>query len=81
MIEIKILGAGCAKCRILEQKVRAYLIKNNIEANIIKEENFSEIMKYGIMTTPALVINEKIELKGRMPGKGELEEIISKYVK
>lgn len=80
-MEIKILGSGCAKCRILEQKVREYIEKNNIEANIIKEEDFSEIMKYGIMTTPALIINEKIELKGRMPGKGELEEIISRNVK
>lgn len=80
-MEIKILGSGCAKCRILEQKVRAYVTENNIDANITKEEDFSEIMKYGIMTTPALVINEKIELKGRMPGKGELEEIILKYVK
>ncbi len=80
-MEIKILGKGCAKCRMLEQKVRTYVTENNIDANIIKEEDFSEIMKYGIMTTPALVIDEKIELKGRMPGKGELEEIISKYVR
>lgn len=79
-MKIKILGTGCAKCRILEQKVREYVEKNNIDANIIKEEDFAEIMKYGIMTTPALVINENIELKGRMPAKGELELIISKYV-
>lgn len=79
-MEIKILGTGCAKCRILEQKVKEYIKDKNIDANISKEEDFAEIMKYGIMTTPALVINDKIELKGRMPGKGELEEIISKYV-
>lgn len=79
-MEIKILGTGCAKCRMLELKVRKYVEENNIDANIIKEEDLSEIMKYGIMTSPALVINEKIELKGRMPVKGELELIISKYV-
>lgn len=79
-MEIKILGTGCAKCRMLEQKIKDYIKENNIDANVIKEEDFAEIMKYGIMTTPALVINNNIELKGRMPGKGELEEIISKYV-
>jgi small redox-active disulfide protein 2 len=79
-MEIKILGTGCTKCKNLEQKVRDYIKEKNIEANIVKEENIFEIMKYGVMTTPALVINDKVELKGILPDKEQLEKIISKYV-
>lgn len=79
-MEIKILGTGCTKCKNLEQKVKDYIKEKNIEANIVKEENIFEIMKYGVMTTPALVINDKVELKGILPDKEQLEKIISKYV-
>jgi small redox-active disulfide protein 2 len=79
-MEIKILGTGCTKCKNLEQKVKDYIKEKNIEANIVKEENIFEIIKYGVMTTPALVINDKVELKGILPDKEQLEKIISKYV-
>jgi len=64
---IKILGTGCAKCLTLENKVRELVKTNAIEAEIEKVTNLQDIMKYGIMMTPGLVINEKIVSFGSIP--------------
>jgi len=64
---IKILGAGCVKCRKLDEKVRAIVNSNNIDAEVIKVEDLNEMMKYGIMMTPALVINEHLKIYGNVP--------------
>jgi len=61
---IKVLGAGGAKCKSLEKLTREIVGKNEIQATIIKVEDIAEIMKYHIMTTPALVVNGKVEIKG-----------------
>jgi small redox-active disulfide protein 2 len=78
-MEIKILGTGCAKCKSLEKITREVVEKNGIQATIMKVEDINEIMKYRVMVTPALVINEKVEIKGRVPSAAELLEVISKY--
>jgi small redox-active disulfide protein 2 len=75
-MEIKILGSGCAKCKTLEKLTREVVEKNGIDATIIKVEDIMEIMKYGIMTTPALVVNEKVEIKGRIPTTEEIRQIL-----
>jgi len=67
MISIKILGPGCSKCRTLEAKVRDVVAKNNIAADITKVEDINEMMSYGIMMTPALVVNEKVKSYGIIP--------------
>lgn len=67
MISIKVLGPGCSKCRTLEAKVRDVVAKNNIAANITKVEDINEMMSYGIMMTPALVVNEKVKSYGIIP--------------
>jgi small redox-active disulfide protein 2 len=64
---IKILGAGCAKCNKLHQKVSEVVTKNNITAEVVKVEDLNEMMKYGIMMTPALVINEHLKIYGNIP--------------
>jgi small redox-active disulfide protein 2 len=79
MIEIKILGTGCAKCKSLEKLTREVVDKNGIQATIIKVENITEIMKYHILSTPALVVNEKVEIKGYVPSSSQIKEILSKY--
>jgi small redox-active disulfide protein 2 len=79
MMEIKILGTGCAKCKTLEKLTREVVEKNGINANITKVEDITEIMKYGIMATPALVVNEKVEIKGRVPSADEIKQVLSKY--
>ena len=75
-MEIKILGTGCTKCKKLEKLTREVVEKNGIQATIIKVEDITEIMKYNIMSTPALVVNEKVEIKGRVPTASEIKEVL-----
>jgi small redox-active disulfide protein 2 len=77
-MEIKILGTGCTKCKTLEEITRKVVKEYGIEANIIKVEDIVEIMKYNIMTTPALVVNEKVVSKGRIPSVDEIKQFLTK---
>ena len=74
MIRIKILGPGCKKCQTLESKVKEIVNKEGIEAIIEKVTDISEIMNYGIMMTPGLVINDQVKCFGIIPKE---EQIIS----
>lgn len=78
-MEIKILGTGCAKCKTLEKLTREVVAQNGIETIITKVEDITEIMKYHILSTPALVVNEKVVIKGRVPSASEIKEVLSKY--
>lgn len=78
-MEIKILGTGCPKCKTLEKVTREVVEKNGINATVTKVEDIVEIMKYNVMTTPALVVNEKVEIKGRVPSADEIIQVLSKY--
>jgi small redox-active disulfide protein 2 len=78
-MEIKILGTGCAKCKTLEKLTREVVAQNGINATITKIEDIMGIMKYNIMSTPALVVNEKVEIKGRIPSADEIKQVLSKY--
>ena len=77
-MEIKILGTNCARCRSLEKLVRMVVDETGIEARISKVEEIMDIMQYGIMTTPALVVDGRIVLKGRVPSAKELKSILVK---
>ena len=77
-MEIKVLGTGCAKCKSLEKLTREVVAEINIEANIQKVEDIYKIMQFGVMSTPALVINQKVVLSGRLPSNTELKELITK---
>jgi small redox-active disulfide protein 2 len=78
-MEIKILGTGCARCKALEKLTRDVVAQNGINATITKVEDITEIMKYNIMATPALVVNEKVEIKGRIPSTDEIKQVLSRY--
>lgn len=67
MITVKILGTGCKKCQTLEAKVRDLVAVNNIDASVEKVTDINEMMNYGIMMTPGLVINEKVVSTGIIP--------------
>ncbi|MBU3011890.1 TM0996/MTH895 family glutaredoxin-like protein [Polaribacter vadi] len=73
---IKILGTGCTKCQLMTNVVKEVISENNIEANIEKVEDIMEIMKYNVMSTPALVIDDVISIKGRIPSKNEILELL-----
>jgi small redox-active disulfide protein 2 len=67
MVEIKVLGTGCARCNELEKMCFNVAAENNIDADIKKISDLKEIMSYGIMQTPGLVINGKVKLSGKLP--------------
>jgi len=67
MISVKILGTGCKKCQTLETKVRDLVATNNIEAAVEKVTDIQELVRYGIMMTPGLIINEKVKSFGIIP--------------
>jgi small redox-active disulfide protein 2 len=77
-MEIKILGTGCAKCKTLEKLTRDVVSKNRIDATVTKVEDIMEIMKYNIMTTPALVIDGKVVAKGIIPSAEEIKQLLTK---
>lgn len=77
-MEIKILGTGCPKCKTLEKLTRDVVSKNSIDATIIKVDDIMEIMKFNIMSTPALVIDGKVVVKGRVPSAEEIRQLLSK---
>jgi small redox-active disulfide protein 2 len=77
-MEIKILGPGCAKCKTLDKLTREVVVKNGINATITKVEDIMEIMKYGVMSTPALVVDEKVVVKGRVPSSDEIKQLLTK---
>jgi len=77
-MEIKILGPGCAKCKTLDKLTREVVEKNGISASITKVEDIMEIMKYGVMSTPALVIDNKVVVKGRVPSADELKQLLTR---
>jgi small redox-active disulfide protein 2 len=77
-MEIKILGPGCAKCKTLDKLTHEVVEKNGINATITKVEDIMEIMKYGIMSTPALVVDEKVVVKGRVPSSDEIKQILTR---
>jgi small redox-active disulfide protein 2 len=77
---IKILGTGCANCKNLEKATQIAVSEMGINAQIEKVEDIQKIIAYGVMRTPALVIDEKIALYGRVPSVKEIKEIISKNI-
>ena len=76
-MEIKVLGPGCPKCKTLEKATRQAVEELGVEANVVKEEDIVKIMNYGIMRTPALIINDKLIFSGKVPSISELKEIIT----
>ena len=73
---IKVLGTGCPSCVSAEKVVVEVVNELNINAKIIKVEDIQEIMEYDIMKTPAIVIDEKVVFKGKVPSKEEMKALL-----
>jgi len=72
MLQIKVLGSGCANCKRLEAVTRKVVEELQVEAVIVKVTDFEEIMKYPILSTPGLVVNEQVVSSGRIPTEVEI---------
>jgi small redox-active disulfide protein 2 len=72
MLTIKVLGSGCANCKKLEAMARQAVAYLGVDAEIIKVTEYPEIMKYNILSTPGLVLNEKVVSAGRLPTIAEI---------
>lgn len=79
-ISLKVLGPGCQKCKTLEKVISEVISENNFDADIQKVEDIVQIMTYGVMMTPALVVNEKVVFSGRVPSKTEVKNFIEKAI-
>ncbi len=74
MLKIKILGSGCANCKKLEAVARDAVAAAGIEADFEKVTDMKAMLAYDILSTPALVINEKVVASGRIPTKAEVQQ-------
>lgn len=72
MLTIKVLGSGCANCKKLEAVTRQVVEQMGIQAEVIKVTEYPDIMAYDVMSTPGLVVNEKVVSTGRIPSPAEI---------
>ncbi len=74
--QIKVLGPGCPKCKTTYNNVLEALKQGGIEADVVKIEDIEEMMKYNVLTTPVLMIDEEIKIKGRVATIGEIVALL-----
>lgn len=72
MITIKVLGTGCANCKKVEGVVRKVIAEMGFDAEVVKVTDYNEIMQYPILSTPGLVVNDKLICSGRIPSPAEV---------
>jgi small redox-active disulfide protein 2 len=77
MLTIKILGSGCHNCKKLEALTRQAVEQLSIDAEVTKVTDYADIMTYNVMSTPGLVINEKVVSTGRIPSTAEITSFLN----
>ena len=75
-MKIEILGVGCAKCHKLEEIVRQAVGEAGVSADISKVEDIKKIMGYGVMTTPALVVDGEVKVAGKLPSSEDIKKLL-----
>lgn len=75
-MEIKVLGPGCSKCKTTYQVVEKVIKENNLDVKLTKGDDIMEMMNYNIMTTPAIVVDEVVKIKGKVPTESEVKELL-----
>ncbi len=76
-MHVKILGPGCRNCRNLEAHTRQALDQLGLDASVEKVTDYAEIAGYGVLSTPGLVVDEKVVVSGRVPGADEIADLLS----
>ena len=75
-MEIKVLGSGCAKCKTTYEMIEKIVKENQLDATLSKVEDIVELLNYGIMTTPAIVVDGEVKLKDHVPTESEIKKIL-----
>lgn len=74
MVKIEVLGSGCAKCNKVEQIIKEYVTSNDVPAEVTHVTNITEIAKRGVLMTPAVSVDGKIVLEGKVPKTKDIEK-------
>jgi small redox-active disulfide protein 2 len=77
-MEIKVLGTGCPNCKKTKAVVADAIREMNVDAQVVEVQDIPSIMAYGVMSTPAIVIDEKVVSAGKVPAKSQVMEMIRK---
>ncbi len=75
-MEIKVLGPGCCKCKTTYQIIEKVIKENNLDVKLTKVDDIMEIMNYHIMTTPAVVVDEVVKIKGQVPSEKDVKKLL-----
>ena len=75
-MEVKVLGPGCAKCKKAYQVVEKVIKDNNLDVTLTKVDDLMEMMSYNILSTPAILVDGEVKIKGRVPSENEVKELL-----
>lgn len=75
-MEIKVLGPGCCKCKTTYQIIEKVIKENNLDVKLTKIDDIMEMMNYHIMTTPAVVVDEVVKIKGQVPSEKDVKKLL-----
>lgn len=75
-MEIKVLGPGCARCKTTYQVIEKVIKENNLDVKLTKIDDIMEMMNYNIMSTPAVVVDEVVKLKGTVPTEADVKKLL-----
>lgn len=75
-MEVKVLGPGCAKCKTTFQVIEKVIKENNLDVKLTKVNDIMEMMSYNIMTTPAVVVDGEVKMKGQVPSESDVKRLL-----
>ena len=75
-MEVKLLGPGCAKCKTTFQVIEKVIKENNLDVKLTKVDDIMEMMSYNIMTTPAVVVDGEVRMKGQVPSESDVKRLL-----
>ena len=75
-MEIKVLGPGCAKCKTTYNVIEKVIKENNLDVKLNKVDDIMEMVSYNIMTTPAVVVDEVVKMKGQVPTESDVKKLL-----